>query len=69
MKVALCTSCASGPEETTRKVIELARHGCWICPKGFRKCGSVDGVTQDEMREEVFKRAVLEMVSPSGGIQ
>lgn len=68
MRVALCIHCAEMSDPHRRKLIELARHACWCCPSGNAECGSVDGVTQDQMREEVFKKAVLEMLGTDGSI-
>lgn len=72
MQVAICADCFKDcgtpkPGELTparlASIIELSRRGLWVCPHRIWECGMIEGKTQDQMRDEVFKEACREMLT------
>ncbi len=65
MKVGICVKChrSASAHRTLEKVIDLMTRGAWLCPNFAPGCGDVDGRTQDQIRDDVFKKACLEILA------
>lgn len=65
MSVRLCKRCKEMADKigVLEKVLQLCHHRCWLCPHGKDECGSVNGKTQAQLRDEIFQQAVLEMIA------
>lgn len=61
--IRLCSRCKNLMDKNPgykERVLQLIRHFCWLCPYFKDECGAIDGRTQDQLRDDIFKKVVLE---------
>jgi hypothetical protein len=46
-----------------QKVLSLCRHGFWLCPNKKELCGAVNGVTQHQLRDDIFLEVVKRAIA------